>query len=271
MSEHGWGCLKQTAVGCGALIVLAIAIPLVLGVMVMLPMNRAVGARTEIERLYGTQDTFVPPAMGDPSADRIEAFLGVRRALASSCDDFSNTERSVAALEAFDDQDEVSRIAVMKQAFSTTRSMMGMGPLIGQFFETRNQALIEAEMGLGEYSYIYVLAYGDEIINPTEKNQLLGPGATNERVRRALQSMLAHQLDRLQQEGGPETDIAMVAAEVAALENDPQRIPWQDGLPPAITDALLPYREALDALFCGSTPPLELMINEKHGPAIETL
>ncbi len=271
MSEQGWGCLKQTAVGCGALIVLAIAIPLVLAVMVMLPMNRAVGARAEIERLYGTQDSFVPPASGAPSADRIEAFLEVRRALADTCEDFSNAERSVAALEAFDDQSEVSRIDVMKQAFSTTKNMMGMGPLIGQFFETRNQSLLDAEMGLGEYTYLYVVAYGDIIVDPTETNRLLGPEATNERVRRALQSILMNQLDRLRQDGGPEVDIAMVSAELAALENDPRRIPWQDGPPPAITVALLPYREELDALFCSSTPPLELMINQKHGPAIDTL
>jgi hypothetical protein len=271
MSEQSWGCFKQIAIGCGALIVLAIAIPLVMAVMVMLPFNRAVGARAEIEQLYGTQDAYVPPASGAPSADRIEAFLEVRRALTTTCDDFLNAERSVAALEAFDDQDEVSRIAVLRQAFSTTKTMMGMGPLIGQFYETRNQALLDADMGLGEYTYIYVLAYGDAIIDPNRQPRLLGPETTNERVRQALRSMLQHQLDRVHNEGGPEDTVALVTTEVAALEGDAQRIPWQDGLPPAIVDALLPFRDELDAAFCEATSPLELMVNEKHGPAVETL
>ena len=247
MSEQSRGCFKQIAIGCGALIVLAVAIPLVMAVMVMLSFNRAVGARAEIEQQYGTQDAYVPPASGAPSADRIEAFLEVRRALTTTCDDFLNAERSVAALEAFDDQDEVSRIAVLRQAFSTTKTMMGMGPLIGHFYETRNQALLEADMGLGEYTYAYVLAYGDSIIDPIRKPRLLGPEATNERVRMALRSMLRHQLELLREEGGAEDTVAMVSSEVAALESDSQRIPWQDGLPSAIVEALLPFRGELDA------------------------
>jgi len=147
---------------------------------------------------------------------------------------------------------------------------MGMGSLIGNFHETRNQALVDAEMGLGEYTYIYVLAYLDEIVHPTSELQLFGPETVNRRVRDALLSMLEHQLELLQREGGSEVTVAALAAEVQALEDDPNRIPWQDGLPPAIAAAILPFRERLDLAYCGSTPPLELMINEKRSLAIET-
>ncbi len=271
MGEKNWGCFKQTAAGCGGLIVLAIAIPVVLAVMILVPMNRAVETRAELESAYGTQETFIPPASGAPAPDRIEAFLDVRRALVPTCDDFWTAERSVAKLESFDGQEDVSKMAVMKQAMSTTKNMMGMGSLIAGFFETRNQALLDAGIGLGEYTYVYVLAYGREIVDPAEKLQLFGPKATNARVRKALQSMLENQLHRLREEGGPDDAVAAVAAEVERLESDPDRIPWQDGLPPAIEEALLPYRQELDELFCGSTPPLELMINEKRALAIETL
>jgi len=270
MVEKNWGCVKQAALGCGCLVVLAVAVPIVLGVMIMLPLNRAVENRTELEDRFGTQDAFVPPASGAPSPDRIEAFLRVRQALTSTCDDFWNAEQAVAKLEAFDDQEEVSKIAVMKQALSTSKTMMGMGPLIGHFYEVRNQALIDQDMGLGEYTYIYVLAYGEEILNPSEQLELFGPDATNARVRRALASMLRNQLELLRQEGGPADVTVAVAAEVEAMEQDPKRIPWQDGLPPEIEDSLLPYRAELDRLFCGSTPPLELTINEKRGLAIES-
>lgn len=270
MGEKNWGCFKQAAVGCGCLVVLAVAIPVVLAVMILLPLNRAVENRTGLEERFGTQETFVPPASGVPAPERIEAFLEVRRALVPACGDFWNAEQAVAKMEAFDGQEEVSKIAVMKQAMSTTKTMMGMGPLIGHFYEVRNQALVDEDMGLGEYTYIYILAYNDEIVNPSAKLELFGPDATNLRVRQALASMLRNQLELLRREGGPTDVTDAVAAEVEAMEHDPKRIPWQDGLPPEIDDSLLPYRAELDRLFCASTPPLELMINEKRGLAIES-
>ncbi len=83
-------------------------LPVVMAAMIMLPMNRAVADRTELETVYGNQEAFMPPASGVPSSERIEAFLEVRQALAPTCDDFWNAERAVAKLEAFDDQEEVS-------------------------------------------------------------------------------------------------------------------------------------------------------------------
>lgn len=270
MGEKKWGCFKQSAAGCGCLVVAAIALPLLMAAMIMVPMNRAVATRTELETVYGNQEDFTPPASGVPASERIEAFLEVRRALAPTCNDFWKAERSVAKLEAFDDQEEVSKITVLSQAMSTSKTMMGMGSSIAHFFETRNQALFDAGMGLGEYTYIYVLAYGNEILNPTDELELFGPEVANARIRKALRAMLQNQLELLQQEGGPEAAIASVSAEVEALAHDTNRILWQDGLPPAITDALVPYREELDTQFCGSTPPFELMINEKRSLAIET-
>ncbi len=270
MGEKNWGCFKQAALGCGCLVVLAVAIPIVLGTMIMLPLNRAIENRTELEDRFGAQDAFVPPASGAPSRDRIEAFLRVRQALTTTCDDFWDAERAVAKLEAFDGQEEVSKIAVMRQAMSTTKTMMGMGPLIGHFYEVRNQALVDEDMGLGEYTYIYVLAYNDEIVNPSAHLELFGPGTTNLRVRQALEAILNNQLELLREEGGPPDVIAAVEAEVEALGNDPKRIPWQDGLPLEIEDSLRPYRAELDGLFCGATSPLELTINEKRGLAIES-
>jgi hypothetical protein len=264
------GCLKQTAVGCVVLVVLAVAFPFVLGVMMMGPFNRAVDARLEIEQRFGPQEAFVPPSSGAPTPDRIEAFLEVRRALSVTCSDFGHMEEQVKELESFDGQDEVSRLEVMKQALSTSKSMMGMGPLLGNFFETRNHNLLEAEMGLGEYTYIYVLAYREQILDPSEDLQLLGSRIVNRRVRRALVSMLENQLQVLRDTGAAAKEIAALENELAVLEEDSARIPWQDGLPPTITDALAPFRKELDALHCPATAPLELMLNEKRGPAFET-
>ena len=55
------------------------------------------------------------------------------------------------------------------------------------------------------------------------------------------------------------------------MQADDRRVPWQDGIPAAITEALAPYRAELDELYCPAMAPLELMINERHGPAVESL
>ena len=64
---------------------------------------------------------------------------------------------------------------------------------------------------------------------------------------------------------------ALAEAEIGAMREDDRRIPWQDGIPPAITQALAPYRAELDELYCPAMAALELMINERHGPAVESL
>ena len=104
-----------------------------------------------------------------------------------------------------------------------------------------------------------------------EGEQLFGPTATNRRVQKALLSMLENQLEALRSENGTEADIAALEAEIGAMREDDRRIPWQDGIPPAITEALTPYRAELDELYCPAMAALELMINERHGPGVESL
>ena len=270
MEEKTWGCLKQTAIGCGVLMVIAIALPFVLGVMMMGPFKRAVDDRRAIEEKYGPQEAYAPPASGVPSADRIEVFLDIRRGFAKPCADLTRAEKQMQKMETFDDQEEIDRMEVMREAFSLTKSMMGVGPVLGHFYEIRNQNLLDAGMGLGEFTYIFAVAYNDRLLDEPEGEQLFGPTITNRRVRKALLSMLESQLEALESGDGAEEDIALLTAEIEAMREDSGRVPWQDGLPPAITEALEPYRTQLDELYCPAMAPLELMINERHGPAVES-
>ena len=59
--------------------------------------------------------------------------------------------------------------------------------------------------------------------------------------------------------------------EIAAMAADNKRVPWQGGIPSVIAEALAPYRAELDDLYCPAMAALDLMINERHGPAIESL
>jgi hypothetical protein len=264
------GCLKQTAIGCSVLIVLAIAFPILLALMMVGPFNRAIDARIGLEERFGVQESYVPPPSGVPDADRIETFLDIRRALAESCADLTRADTQVQKMERFDEQDEIDRMEVMREAVSLTRSMMGVGPVLGKLYEIRNKSLLDAGMGLGEFSYIFVIAYKDRLLDQPTTETLFGSSPTNRRVRAALLSMLENQLELLRSTDGSEAEIAALEAEIVAMKDDGSRIPWQDGMPAQIIEALVPYREQLDELYCPATAPLELMINEKHGPAIES-
>ena len=270
MEEKTWGCLKQTAIGCVVLIVLAIGFPIVLGLMMLGPFNRAVDARHTMEDQFGPQEAYVPPASGAPAADRIEIFLEVRRALAGPCADLTNVEEQFQRMESYDHEDAVNRMALMKDAFSMTKGMMGLGPVLGHLYEIRNRNLLDAGMGLGEFTYIFAVAYRDRLTNLPESDQLFGPSPTNQRIREALLSMLESQLDVARSEGGVEDGVTDLEAEIEAMKADTRRIPWQDGCPPSISEALAPYRVELDELYCPAIAPLELMINKRHGPAVES-
>ena len=53
--------------------------------------------------------------------------------------------------------------------------------------------------------------------------------------------------------------------ELDALTRDPERIPFQDGLPPELEASLRPYREELERVFCSATGELEIMQTVKTG------
>lgn len=272
MDEKKHGCLKNTAIGCGVLLVVAIAIPFIGGYFVMRPFSEAIDVRSELEEQFGSLETFIPAHSGAVAPDRMEVFLQVRRDLAPSCVEFARVEEQFLAMERFDDQEEVSRTEVLREAFKTTKSAMRMGPLMGDFFATRNRALLEAKMGMGEFTYIWVASNHDRILNPHDESELFGPGPLNSRVRVGLLAMLVNQRDALGREQGvPPEEIALLEAEIDAMESDGRRVLWQDGLPSAIAHSIEPYRQELDELYCSSTAPLELMINVRHGPAIESL
>ncbi len=63
----------------------------------------------------------------------------------------------------------------------------------------------------------------------------------------------------------------LVAAELAALDADPGRMPWQDGLPEAFAVGLDPYRDRLEESYSPATNPFELLELDSgpHGVTLE--
>ena len=137
--------------------------------------------------------------------------------------------------------------------------------------------MADAGIGFGEYTYVYALAYyawlghspsdGPETAIAEEEAEF-GPRMGNAfigRVRGDLLQMLRNQRDSLVGVEVADGWLEALDGEIAALEADARRMPWQDGLPEAIAASFEPYRERLEASYNSVTNAFELGRNRKRG------
>jgi hypothetical protein len=176
-------------------------------------------------------------------------------------------------------------------ALAKVRAGMGLVPRLIGFYTDRAGALLECEMGTGEYLYLYVLTYYAWL----EKSPADGPpfqlvgddeqgrgwksefGDADEaevrerrlervlpRLNRLALPMLRNQLAALDASDSPiDTDWReALAAEIRAVEADPDRLPWQDGLPAVAATSLAPYRDRLAASYSEMCNVLEATADE---------
>ena len=155
---------------------------------------------------------------------------------------------------------------------------------IAEFMKGRNQALLDAGMGMGEYYYIYVIGYfswlgkhpgdgPDFQIDESGSDEIRVGELDREEVReerrdlfirrihRMLLPMLHNQLDKLASGGVSEAQSgwrASLEAEIQAMEKDRFRLPWQEGLPARTEASLEPFRSRLEQSYNAMTNPLEL-------------
>ena len=135
-------------------------------------------------------------------------------------------------------------------------------------------------MGLGEYTWIYWYTYVAWLGHPADDSELhefiderhegsehvrihmdggMEPERITWRLRRDVRSMLRN-LEQALEASPEQAGLAeLVSVELTALEEDPSRVPWQDGLPAELTVGLEPFRERLEATYSKATNPFELV------------
>lgn len=260
-----WGC------GCGcALVLVGIGLLLAGGAWFVRDTTRgfeeAIESRAVLEERFGETEDFVPPPDA-VAAERIEAFLAVREATAPAAEKLAGAFAALPGPEEAEELDAKPFLEKMREVAGITRSAVGLGADIGNFFEARNRALLDQGMGLGEYSYLYVVAYygllGHDARDSMEDVPM--PNVAARRLSGELRSMLHHQLDSLPAEEAPDGWRERLAAELATLEEEPRRLPWADGLPEPIAASLEPFRERLEASYRADTNPFELGRNRRRG------
>jgi hypothetical protein len=268
-----WKWVKGCGCGCAVVALLAILALVGSGVAITRPFNRAIEARELLEERYGHQDGFTPPSDGAIAPERMEAFLSVRERLAEPCARVTESFESMRQMERFEGVEDPPKRELLGALWNAGRSAFALGPRMGELFRARNEALLDAEMGLGEYTYIFVIAYSPQLVSWREEEGRIKVENVEvpRRIRRLLVEMLRRQLAAV--EGDPLADpdgewAGGLTAEIARLEEDPRRIPWMEGLPPAIEASVSPYRERLDALLCEAALDVELIRNERQGIGI---
>ncbi len=296
-SAKNWliGC----GVGCGFVIVLGLGLGAAgfYGVRhVAKRADRIEAAGAALATRFGAPEAYVPPVDGSLDPARVEAFLEARRLMAPVRE---RTAKSLAVLDGSAGGGVGARIVAGANFVPTLLS----------FLEERDQALLKAGLGAGEYRYLYTLAYFDLLGKDPGDGpgfQLHGRGggrgtgwsagtshesgvdsdrrkqeARRERaqaVRRDLNGTqrenLRNQLDALDAAGKTgRVDAAwraQLAAEVEAMENERGRFAWEQGLPPAMRQALEPFRQQLEESYDPLTGAIELgMDDDETGNSVE--
>ncbi|HSL17643.1 MAG TPA: hypothetical protein VLB51_07025 [Methylomirabilota bacterium] len=265
MTEQGASWFRGCGLGCVGLAVIGVIAVVGMTVSLRSGFDEAHARRQQLEQRSAGGTPFTPAADGTIPADRVEAFLAVREALAPVCAELEARDDEAEEFERLADEEASPKVA-LPVILRLTRSMMGLPFLFAELESVRNQALLETGMGLEEYTWLYIVVYHDQLAQAGAETRLLSGSADNERIRADLRALLHRQLEAARAASLGDAWLGTLAAEVHALDLDPDCLPWQDGLPEPVEASLAPYRERLDAAFSAASAEFELLNSTvRHG------
>lgn len=240
-----------------------------------------------IER-FGEIKDFCPDPDGAIKPERLEAFLAVRRLMEPARKEF---EKDISLLSRKDSEGRAKE-EPLPGFFTKLKTGLGIIPLITEFIKSRNQALLENEMGMGEYDYIYVVAFyswlkknpsdgppfqiRDEEERKDEGVRIIWRTPTEieedsldsilKQIHRQILPMLHNQYAKLAEGAVPRTKEKWrraLAEEIKAMEADRFRLPWQDGLPEVLKASLEPFRNRLEASYSRLMNRVEMTLDSR--------
>lgn len=271
MAGSGKKWLVGCGVGCGAMVLLGILLTVGGSIFMMRPFTKAIDAQEELVAEFGPRESYIPPPQG-LTPDRLEKFIAVRRSLVPLCGEFREIGDSFKAMDDLDkDGQEPSKGEAFKAVGNVMGSVFGLIGNLGRFTEQRNLALIEQEMSLGEYAWIYVLVYNSWLGH--EPNQDFddheGRGySTGER--KLIRTLVLNHAEALS-EAGMNDQAEIWNNEAGVMVRTETGVPFKDrDLPASYIRQFLPFENELEALFCEATSSFELQRMKKKGLSITT-
>lgn len=242
---------------------------------------------------YGNVADFCPNPEGIIKPGRIEAFLKVRERSIPAAEEMKQSLVQILEEIKRSEEKKQSFLDVIRIVKKISKTI----PHLARYFTARNRALMDVGMGIGEYYYIYVTAYYSLLhLSPRDgpdfgflqdkggnssfyfamkemlkdKDKKEEPRETDSweseevgsivRVRGFILPMMKCQLQKLKT-GLLDEDLEAwknaLENEIEKMNNDRNRIPWQDGLPEVLSSSLLPFRERLETCYRDMMNPLE--------------
>jgi len=269
---------SKLIVGCGITFGVFIAI-IVIGVFVLYNLVKDTAVEAEkiqmydeaMEARFGKITEFTPSPNEIIISERLVLFLDIRDSLSNSNSDLVETFKTISSKI---DKDEETTFWESIGLISTGLNIL---PEMLDYYEYRNRLLLRYEMGLGEYSYFYVLSYYSFLQNSLEDGPLFefigsidGGGDLSfkddhedkddyikriktERVERIshninflFTSLLTNQLSVMD---SMSENYKIINNELDLLKEDSNRIPWSDGLPKEIENYFAVFNKKLEETY----------------------
>lgn len=266
MAGSGRKWLVGCGVGCAVAALLAIVVTVGGGLLMTRPLSRAAATQEELTERYGARDEFQPPLEGLTRL-QIKRFIAVRLELQPMCARFEEIGDKFRAMEEMDSgTGDPGTGEVLKAVGGVMGAAMGMAGSLGKFTELRNEALLNQEMNLGEYAWIYVLVYNSWLAHPPNESFEEGEtGVYSRPERRVLATMLDQHADDLA-ETGRLADSRLWRTEAERVMERGAGAPFSGAhLPLKIRAELEPYREKLEDLYCPDSASFEWSQVKKKG------
>ena len=284
MAGTAWKWVVGCGIGCVVVLLVVAALgtgAFFLGKGIVEEVEQTEREMEALSERFGRARDFRPDPDGAIRPERIEIFLAVRGSLAETRAELERTFSVLHPGEGADGEEGGGMMGKIRAGIGLVSQLMG-------FVTARAEALLEHEMGLGAYYYIYSLAYYSWLGNSPADGpafRLVGDShqtrnwdgenfggvdefeVREERAERILRElhrlvlpMLRNQLEDLDARGGSDTAgpwREALATEIAAMEADRLRLPWADGLPAVIEQSLAPFRDRLEKSYSAQCSALE--------------
>jgi hypothetical protein len=235
----------------------------------ILPIQQSKQLEHSVADRFGWATQYIPPANGIIQPDRLERFIRVREAVQANCRIFQTIMDNVIRLETLESDPDLPASQKASEGFDSLKSMFSAAPNFLEFMDARNSALLTEEMGLGEYIYIYLAAYGELLALESQGRYVDQEEAyLSPRARKEFVQILGNQLTALQSvdQDQDASSLALAAdlqAEMTALADGSHSSPWPDGPPGRIGESIAPYRDRLSALYCEGIVRVEILQKNK--------
>jgi len=212
---------------------------------------------------FGWADQYTPSPDGSISPQRIEAFIRIREALQPDCVDYQAVLTSITQLEQLETDQESSTTDAASAGLQGLKSAFSAGPRMVKFSTNRNQALLNEEMGIGEYLYIYLTSYGEQLAKESDSAfSNMEEAYVSDRAKREFVQILSNQQLALQTSGLQSTYPGLdkdLQAEINALKDGSHSAPWPNGPIGKAQESLALYQSQLTDLYCSGIVRIELL------------